>query len=77
MVTVGSDLKTSRGGRHQADGVAGEQRQALGVQKERRGHQVGCVTSGCVGEQQVTAVQRGDGDRAARCQCCGEVKETV
>lgn len=77
MMTVGSDLKPSRAGRHQADGVAGEQRQVLGVQEERRGHQVGGVTSRSVGEQQVTAIQRGDGDCAARCQCCGEVKETV
>lgn len=70
MMTVGSDLQPPRTGRHQADGVAGEQRQVLGVQEERRGHQVGRVASRGVGEQQVTAIQRSDGDCAARCQSC-------
>lgn len=77
MMTVGSDLKPSHAGRHQADGVAGEQRQVLGVQEERRGHQVGGVTSRSVGEQQVTAVQRGDGDCAARCQCLNGSQSAV
>lgn len=71
-MTIRSDLQPPRPGRHQADGVAGEQRQVLVIQEERRGHQVGRVTSGGVGEQQVTAVQRCDGDCAARCQSCGE-----
>lgn len=72
MMGISSDLQPPRPGRHQADGVAGEQRQVLRAQEERRGHQVGRVASGGVGEQQVAAVQRSDGDRAARCQSCGE-----
>ncbi len=61
MMSIGGDLQP-RPGRHQADRV--EQRQVLGVQEELRGHQVGRVTSGGVGEQQVTAIQRSDGDCA-------------
>lgn len=45
MVGVGSDLEPARPGGHQANGVAGEQRQILGVQEERRGYQVGRVSS--------------------------------
>lgn len=71
MMSISSDLQPPRPGRHQADGVAGKQRQVLVVQEERRGHQVGRVTTG-VGEQQVTAIQRSDGDCATRCQSCGE-----
>lgn len=72
MMGVGGDLQPPGPGRHQADGVAGENGQVLGVQEERRGHQVGCVTGRGVGEQQVAAIQRSDGDRAARCQSCGD-----
>lgn len=68
-MSVGSDLQP-RPSRHQADGV--EQRQVLGVQEELCGHQVGRVTGRGVGKQQVTAIQRGDGDCAVRCQSCGE-----
>lgn len=75
MMSISSDLQPPRPSRHQADRVAGEQRQVLRVQEERRGHQVGRVTSGSVGEQQVTAIQRGDGDCAARCQSYGEDQE--
>lgn len=70
MMGVGGDLQAARARRHQADGV-GEQRQVLGVQEERRGHQVGRVAGGGVGEQQVAAVQRSDGDGAAGGQSCG------
>lgn len=70
MVGVGGDLEPPGAGRHQADGVAGEQRQVLGVQEERRGHQVGRAGGRRVGEQQVAAFQRGDGDGAAGRQCC-------
>lgn len=38
MMSIRSDLQPPRPGRHQTDGVAGEQRQALRVQEERRGH---------------------------------------
>lgn len=65
MMSVGGDLQPPRPGRHQADGVAGENGQVLGVQEERRGHQVWRVTSRGVGEQQVAAIQRSDGNRAA------------
>lgn len=65
MMSVGGDLQPPGPGRHQADGVAGENRQVLGVQEERRGHQVWRVTSRGVGEQQVAAIQRSDGNRAA------------
>lgn len=75
MMSISSDLQPPCPGRHQADGVAGEQRQVLRVQEERRGHQVGRVTSRRVSEQQVTAIQRGDRDCAARCQSCGENKQ--
>lgn len=70
MVGLGGHLQASGPGRHQADRVAGEHRQVLGVQEERRGHQVGRAASGRVGEQQVAAVQRGDGDGAAGGQRC-------
>lgn len=73
MVSVGSDLQAPGAGGHQADGVAGEQRQVLG-EEERRGHQVGRVAGGGVGEQQVGAVQRSDGDCAARRESCREDK---
>lgn len=69
VVGVGGDLEPARPRRHQADGVAGEQRQVLGVEEERRGHQVGRVGGRGVGEQQVAAVQRRDGDGTARRQC--------
>lgn len=68
---IGSDLQP-RPRRHQADGVAGEQPQVLGAQEERRGDQAGRATTRGVGEQQVTAIQRSDGDCAARCQSCEE-----
>lgn len=63
LVGVGRD-QAARAGRHQADRVAGEQRQVLGAQEERRGHQVGRAAGRRVGEQQVAAVQGGDGDCA-------------
>lgn len=69
VVGVGGDLEPARPRRHQADGVAGEQRQVLGVEEERRGHQVGRVGGRGVGKQQVAAVQRRDGDVTPRCQC--------
>lgn len=75
MVGVGRHLEPPCPSRHQADRVASEQRQVLGVQEERRGHQVRRVSSRGVGEQQVTAFQRSDGDGPTRCQCCG--RETL
>lgn len=75
MMSISSDLQPPCPSRHQADRVAGEKWQVLRVQEERRGHQVGRVTSRRVSKQQVTAIQRGDGDCAARCQSCGEDKE--
>lgn len=63
-MSISSDLQPPRPGRHQADRGAGEHRQVRGVQEER-------VTSRRVGEQQVAAIQRSDGDCAA-CQSCEE-----
>lgn len=65
VVGVGGDLQPARSRRHQAYGVAGEQRKVLGVKEERRCHQVGCVGARGVSEQQVAAFQGCDGDRAA------------
>lgn len=56
VVGVGGDLESARPRRHQADGVAGEQRQVLGVEEERGGHQVGRAGARGVGEEQVAAV---------------------
>lgn len=72
MMGVSGDLEATRPGRHQADGVTGEQWQILRIQEERRGYQVGCATRWSVGEQQVTSVQRRERDRAAWRQCCEE-----
>lgn len=65
VVGICGNLQPPCPGRHQADRVAGEHRQVLGVQEERRGHQVRRVAGAGVGKEQVTAIQRGDGDRAA------------
>lgn len=70
VVGFGGHLQPPGPVRHQADRVASEHRQVLGVQEERRGHQV-VPAAGRVGEQQVAAVQRGDGDGAAGGQSCG------
>jgi len=66
MMSVSNDLQPPRPGRHQAEGRAGEQRQVLGGQEDRRAGR-------SVGEQQVAAIQRSDATRSQRCGGEGEV----
>lgn len=65
LVGVGRELQVGTAGRHQADGVAGKQRQVLQVlwvEEEWRRHQVGCAARTSVGKQQVSAaIQRSYG----------------